>query len=102
MPEPALTAERALQRLVADGYLRRDDAELRTTARFHAALARAAYALQRENAPWRDLRLPIAAALAASYGSLADEDLAVIVEAMLAVEERELPPPLKSPVVAER
>ncbi len=102
MPDPALTEERALERLVEDGFLRHDDGVLRTTARFQAALARAAYALQRASAPWHDLRLPIAAALAAHYRSLGDQDLAVIVEAMLSVEERELPPAVKSAVVAGR
>jgi hypothetical protein len=102
MPEDGLTVEQALDRLVADGFLRRDGAAVRTTARFQAALARAAYALQRAEAPWLDLRLPIAAALAAHYPDLPDADLAAMVEALLPVEERELAPVLGNPAVAHR
>jgi hypothetical protein len=87
MPDP-----RAVERLIADGYLRREGARLRTTPRWQAALARAALALKRAEAPWRDLRLPIAAALAEPYGAMDDEALATLVEAMLLVEEPELAP----------
>jgi hypothetical protein len=87
MPEPG-----ALQRLAEDGYLRRTEGRIRTTARWQAALARAAHALQRAGAPWTDLRLPIAAALAERYAALPDEEIADLVEAMLPVEEAELEP----------
>lgn len=84
----------ALERLIADGYLRRDGARLTATPRWQAALARAALRLQRAQAPWRDLRLPIAAALAEPYAALDDEALATLVEAMVAVEEPGLAPVL--------
>lgn len=87
MPEPS-----ALQRLMDDGYLRPGPERLRTTARWQAAMARAAGALQRAGAPWTDLRLPIAVAIAERYGELADEEIADLVEAMLPVEAAELEP----------
>lgn len=82
MPDP-----HAVERLIADGYLRRDGARVTTTPRWQAALARAALRLQRAQAPWRDLRLPIAAALAEPYEALDDETLATLVETMLVVEQ---------------
>ena len=81
----------ALERLVEDGLLQRSP-RLRTSPRWQAAMARAALALKRGGAPWGDLRLPIAAALIERYPGLGDEALAPLVEAMLAVEEAELPP----------
>ncbi len=87
MPDPA-----ALARLVADGFVRLEPEPARTTPRWQAALARAAFALQRAGAPWRDLRLPIAAALAAHYTALPDEELAELVEALLPLEEAALAP----------
>ncbi len=83
-----------VERLVADGLLRREGDRLRTTARWQAAMARAALDLQRDGAPWRDLRLPLAAALLARYPDAADEELAAFVEAMLPLEEAELGPVL--------
>lgn len=102
MPETPLDAERALTRLLDDGFLRRDGNALRTTARFQAALARSAYALQRANAPWHDLRLPIAGALAGYYQTVSDEALATLVEVMLSVEERALEPLTRSAVTTGR
>jgi hypothetical protein len=84
----------ALERLVADGILRREAGRTRTTPRWQAAMARAAARLKQEEAPWRDLRLPIAAALVESYPALDDEALVSLVEAMLPVEESELAPAL--------
>jgi hypothetical protein len=78
--------------LISHGYLFFEGTRLRTTRRWQAALARAALRLRRANAPWTDLRLPIAAALAEGHGQLSDEALAVLVEAMVPVEERELSP----------
>ncbi len=85
MPDP-------LDRLVEDGLLRREGDRARTTARWQAALARAALRLQRAGAPWKDLRLPIAAALLERYAEASDEELAALVEAMVPVEEAELAP----------
>ena len=82
----------ALERLIEDGFVRRDGTRLRTSPRWQAALARAALGLQRSSAPWQDLRLPIAAALCEHYRGVPDEDIAHLVEAMLPVEEGELAP----------
>lgn len=78
--------------LLEDGFLVRVDGRLRTTPRWQAAMARAAVALQRSGEPWRDLRLPVVMALSHRYGAYPDEELAELVEAMLAVEEEFLPP----------
>jgi hypothetical protein len=82
----------ARERLVEDGFLERVESRLRTTARAQGALARAAFALQRAGAPWKDLRLPLAAVLAERYPELPDPELADLVEAMLPVVLAELPP----------
>ena len=84
----------ALERLVADGILRREGGRTRTTPRWQAAMARAAARLKQEEAPWRGLRLPIAAALVESYPALDDDALVPLVEALLPVEESELAPAL--------
>jgi hypothetical protein len=78
------------ERLLEDGLIRRDGDRTRTTARWQAAMARAALALQRAQAPWQDLRLPVAAALLERYPEATDAELAALVEAMLPIEEAEL------------
>ncbi len=83
MPEP-------LEELLSAGMIRRDGERLRTTPRWQAAMARAALALQRAGAPWKDLRLPIAAALLERYPDATDDELAALIEAMLRIEEAEL------------
>ena len=70
--------------------LRREAGRIRTTARWQAAMVRAAARLQGEAAQWSGLRLPIAAALVETFPSLSDDELASMVEAMLPVEEAEL------------
>jgi hypothetical protein len=89
MPDAGSAAQ---ERLVADELLLRGPAGLRTSPRWQAAMARAAFTLQRARAPWSDLRLPIAAALLERYPALGDAELAELVEAMAAVETAELPP----------
>ena len=76
--------------LLEDGLIRRDGERTRTTPRWQAAMARAALGLQRADAPWRDLRLPVAAALLERYPDATDAELAALVELMLPVEEAEL------------
>jgi hypothetical protein len=80
----------ALAPLFDAGFLRRGERGVRTAPRWQAALARAALRLQRAGAPW-DLRLPPATALAERFPELPDEALAPMVEAMLRIEEAELP-----------
>ncbi len=77
-----------LARLEADGLVRTGLGEARTTARWQAAMARAARRLYRSDAPWQDLRLPIATALLDFYDGMADDELAALVEAMLPIEQR--------------
>jgi hypothetical protein len=77
-----------LARLEADGLVRTGSGEARTTARWQAAMARAAQRLYRNDAPWQDLRLPIATALLDFYDGMADEEVAALVEAMLPIEQR--------------
>lgn len=84
MPEP-------LDRLVAAGLVRREGERTRTTARWQAAMARAALLLQRAGAPM-DLRLPVVAALLERFPDEPEEPLAALVEAMLPIEEAELAP----------
>jgi hypothetical protein len=79
-----------LERLIADGFLRREGGRTRTAPRWQAAMVRAAARLKRESSPWSDLRLPIAVALLDCYPALDDEELAPLVEAMLPVEQSEL------------
>jgi hypothetical protein len=78
------------EQLVDDGLIRREGDRPRTTARWQAAMARAALGLQRAEAPWHDLRLPIAAALLERYPAATDPELAALVEVMLPIEEAEL------------
>jgi hypothetical protein len=82
MPEP-------LERLLAEGLVRREGERTRTTARWQGAMARAALALQRAGAPM-DLRLPVVAALLERFPAAGDEELAELVEVMLPIEEAEL------------
>ncbi len=66
----------AAEVLLTDGLIRYEAGRARTTARWQATMARAAARLQRSGAPWRDLRLPIAAALLERYPEATDDELA--------------------------
>jgi hypothetical protein len=81
-----------LARLEADGLVRTGRGGARTTARWQAAMARAALRLYSGDSTWQDLRLPIAVALLELYQDLDDGKLAELVEAMLPVETRTLRP----------
>jgi hypothetical protein len=81
-----------LERLCADGLLRREGDGYRTTAKWQAAMARSALWLSASDHDGRDLRVPIAAALVEVYGEIGDEALAALIESMLPVEARELVP----------
>ncbi|MGC3997066.1 MAG: hypothetical protein QM767_05895 [Anaeromyxobacter sp.] len=82
-------AERAaaLARLETDGLVTRRDGRLRTTRRWQGALARAALELQQAGAPWRDLRLPLAAALLILHPERSDAETADEIEVLLPLEE---------------
>jgi hypothetical protein len=81
-PAAAIAAEE----LVAAGLLVRGEHGLATTRRWQAAMARAAARLYASEAPWQDLRLPIAMALADVVAADDDATLVRYVEVMLAVE----------------
>jgi len=82
-----------LRRLEADGLLRRDEQEYRTTRRWQSAMARAALALYRKGDPGQDLRTPVAYALLEFYGTeLSSEEIAGFVLVMAPLEARELDP----------
>jgi hypothetical protein len=87
MPDPS-----ALQRLEADGLVRREDGAARTTRRWQAAVARAALRLLAAGAPAEDLRLPVATAMIELYPGCSDLEIAELVEAIAPVEARELAP----------
>lgn len=80
------------QALVADGVLRDAGRRLEPTRRWQAAMARAALRLLVQGAPDRDLRLPIAVALAELLPSCSDAELADRVEAMLPFVMEEVEP----------
>jgi hypothetical protein len=95
MPEPL----DPLERLEADGLLRRDGDVIRTTRRWQAAMARAAlHLLEASRADpagdsGADLRVPVAYAVVELYGArLSDAEVVSFVEALLPVEARELAP----------
>jgi hypothetical protein len=79
-----------LAALEAEGLVRRDGDSVSPTRRWQAAMARAALRLQRQGAPWMDLRLPIAAALLELRADLPDAEVARRVEALLPIEARAL------------
>lgn len=98
MESMAPAGDEALQQLERDGLLRRERAILRTTRRWQAAMARAAYLLYSSGDEGEDLRLPIATALLELYGiDQPSEHIAELVEVMLPIELAELDPP-HSPV----
>ncbi|HEX9242547.1 MAG TPA: hypothetical protein VF875_08925 [Anaeromyxobacter sp.] len=85
MPDP-------LDRLAAEGLVRLQSGRARTTPRWQATMARAALGLQQSGAPWKDLRLPVVTAMIERFPDATDEEIADLVEAMVAVEEAELAP----------
>lgn len=83
-----------LDRLEADGLVRFEPGgRPRTTRKWQAAMARAAFHLYGAGDDASDLRVPIAHAVVEIYGmDTSDEEIASVVEAMLPIEERELDP----------
>lgn len=86
------TSAQVLQRLEGDELLRREATCHRTTRRWQAAMARAAYRLLRSGATDDDLRLPVACAFVEIYGDLPDDELSRLVEVMTPIEAAELDP----------
>lgn len=82
-----------LRRLEADGVLRRVGDRWRTTARWQAAMMRAAVRLRAGGDAGGDLRVPVATALCDLYGeAVSDAELARLVEVVTPVEALELVP----------
>src|SRR5688572_5363866 len=89
MPDPNTN----LAQLEAYGLLQREGNDYRTTRRWQAAMARAAFNLLGAGDASDDLRTPVAYALVELYGSeLTDERLTELVLLMTRVEARELDP----------
>jgi hypothetical protein len=84
--------EDPLARLARDGLVQEAAAGPETTARWKAAMARAALRLHERGAPWGDLRLPVAAALVELYGDLPDAEVAALVDAVMPIAARGLEP----------
>jgi hypothetical protein len=81
-----------IDRLIADGLVRRDGDGVRATRRWQGAMARAALRLLDRADDRGDLRVPIASALVELYGELDDDAIAEAVRAMLPIELAELAP----------
>ena len=94
--------EDPLARLARDGLLRDGPAGPETTARWRAAMARAALRLHERGAPWGDPRLPVAEALVELYGELPDAEIAALVDAVLPLATRGLEPIYRPAPAGER
>lgn len=78
---------KAVEQLRGLGLLHEEGGALRTSSRFHAAMARAALRLLAAEAPDHDLRLPIAEALVELEGDgVSDEQLTRWIEVLLPIE----------------
>lgn len=64
----------ALERLIVDGFVRRESNRCVPADRWHAAMARAAAALLSRGEELEDLRVPVAWALSENYGESTSED----------------------------
>ena len=69
-----MSDELVLERLIADGFVRRQSNRCVPADRWHAAVARAAAALMARGEELEDLRVPVAWALSESYGESANDD----------------------------
>jgi len=84
---------RLLARLETDDLVRRDGNVYRTTRRWQAAMARAAFRLYGQGPEGLDLRVPIVFALVELYGDDAtDDEIARLVDGMLPIEAAESDP----------
>jgi len=83
----------ALALLAKDGLIAQRDDRWRTTARWQAAMMRAALRLLARNDGGGDLRVPVVTALCELFGDeLSDEEIAALATAMLPIEQHELRP----------
>ncbi|MDP1826236.1 MAG: hypothetical protein Q8L48_23415 [Archangium sp.] len=78
-----MSDEPVLERLIADGFVRRQSNRCVPAERWHAAVARAATSLLARGEDLDDLRVPVAWALSETYGECTnDEDLVQMVALM--------------------
>ena len=73
----------ALERLIADGFVRPFKDHFVPTPRWHAAVARAAVALMLQGEELDDLRVPVAWALSEVYGTSSSDDEVVEMVAVM-------------------
>lgn len=74
----------ALERLIADGFVRRESNRCVPADRWHAAVARAAATLWSRGEELEDLRVPVAWALGEAYGdSSSDDELVEMIALMM-------------------
>jgi hypothetical protein len=85
-------ASDVLARLEADGLIRREGERYRSTRRWQAAMARAAFHMYGTGDQGGDLRVPIVRALLEVYGDLPDLEIVRFVEQLLPIEAAELDP----------
>ena len=84
----------ALERLIADGFVRRESNRCVPADRWHAAMARAAAALLSRGEELEDLRVPVAWALSENYGeSSSDDELVEMIAVMTPLTAVSLPAP---------
>ena len=79
-----------LERLEADGLLRRQPRGTVLTKRWHSALARASLALYESGETLTDMRAPVAHALMDMYPDEADESVVVAIGVILPIVIAEL------------
>lgn len=91
LEERAGGKQAALARLEAGGLVCREEGRLRTTRRFHAAMARAALRLLEAQEAQHDLRLPVAHAVLELFGpDCPDAEVVLYVELLAELEARAL------------
>lgn len=82
----------ALDRLIADGFVRRESDRCVPADRWHAAVARASVALMSRGLKLEDLRMPVAWALTETYAaSSSDDELVEMVAVMTPLTAISLP-----------
>lgn len=74
-----------LERLEADGFVRRQANGTLLTKRWHAALARASLALYKAGDTMTDVRAPVARAILDAYPDESEESVVIAIRAVLPV-----------------
>lgn len=90
-----------LERLEIDGLVSRTLVGARPTKRWHAALARAALELYREDETLTDLRTPIARALVELYSERSAEEIVIAIGVLLPIVTAALDSSRRAPSIVE-